>query len=203
MIGAAIEHRPSDHDAIAIFLATSSFLTAATFVATSVAVEAPPVRRFYTLLVYGWLRSLVEAARDDEQFIVAYVVTDLSDGARSLGYQGSVLDLTINADKQITAIVLEEARAFYLTMEADAVSHVAIPRETPLAQLYLDGPQIKNIAFEVYAMEWTELPPPALPEPGGLSPRGLRSWVAFGTLRSAVSPSPVRASLANFQVEDA
>ena len=34
-----------------------------------------------------------------------------------------------------------------------AVTHIPIPRDTPLAQLYLDGPQIKNIAFEIYAAE--------------------------------------------------
>ena len=153
LLGAVIEHRLSGNDSIAIFLVTSSLLTAATFLMAAVVVELPFARTFYRFLVFGWLRTLVEAARDGEQFILAYVVTDVREGARSLGYQGSVLDMTVNADKQITAIVLEDARAFYLRMDDDAVTHIPIPRDTPFAQLYLDGPQIKNIAFEVYALE--------------------------------------------------
>ena len=153
LLGAVIEHRVSGHAGVAIFLVTSSLLTGAMFLVTAVAVELPPTRRFYRFLVYGWLRSLVEAAGDDDQFILAYVVTDVREGARVLGYQGSVLNMTVNADKQITSIVLEDARAFYLRMDDDAVTHIPIPRDTPFAELYLDGPQIKNIAFEVYAVE--------------------------------------------------
>ena len=153
LLGAVIEHRSFGPGGIAIFLLTSSLLTAATFLLTAWVVEWPPARPFYRPLVYGWLSGLVEAAGNEEQFILAYVVTDLREGPRNLGYQGSVLNMTVNADKQITAIVLEEARAFYLRMDDDAVTHIPIPRDTPLAQLYLDGPQIKNIAFEVYALE--------------------------------------------------
>jgi len=153
LLGAVVEHRSFGLGGIAIFLLTSSLLTAATFILTARIVEWPPAQPFYRPLVYGWLSGLVEAASDDERFILAYVVTDLNEGRRSLGYQGSVLNMTVNADKQITAIVLEEARAFYLSLDEDAVTHIPIPRDTPLAQLYLDGPQIKNIAFEVYAAE--------------------------------------------------
>jgi hypothetical protein len=153
LLGAVVEHRSYGPGGIAIFLLTSSLLTAATFMLTASIVEWPRARPFYRPLVYGWLSGLVEAASDDERFILAYVVTDLREGSRSLGYQGSVLNMTVNTDKQITAIVLEEARAFYLRMDEDAVTHIPIPRDIPLAQLYLDGPQIKNIAFEVYAAE--------------------------------------------------
>jgi hypothetical protein len=153
LLGAVIEHRSAGLDGIVVFLATSSLLTAGTFALASWIVAWPAAQPLYRPLVYGWLAGLVEAAADDEQFILAYVVTDIRDGARSLGYQGSVLNMTVNADKQITAIVLEEARAFYLRMDEDAVTHIPIPRDTPLAQLYLDGPQIKNIAFEIYAAE--------------------------------------------------
>jgi hypothetical protein len=153
LLGAVVEHRSFGAGGIAVFLLTSSLLTMATFVLTAWIVEWPPAQALYRALVYGWLSGLVEAASDDERFILAYVVTDLSEGSRSLGYQGSVLNMTVNADKQITAIVLEEARAFYLRLDEDAVAHIPIPRDTPLAQLYLDGPQIKNIAFEVYAAE--------------------------------------------------
>lgn len=153
LLGVVVEHRSSGLAGIAIFLLTSSLLTAATFLLTTWIVEWPAAWPFYRPLVYGWLGGLVKAAADEEQFILAYVVTDIREGVRSLGYQGSVLNMTVNAEKQITAIVLEEARAFYLKMEEDAVTHIPIPRDTPLAQLYLDGPQIKNIAFEVYALE--------------------------------------------------
>lgn len=153
LLGAVIEHRSTGLAGIAVFLLTMSLLTAATFLLTARIVEWKPVRPFYRALVYGWLSGLVEEAARDGQFVLAYVVTDLQDGVRNLGYQGSVLNMAVNADKQITAIVLEEASAFYLKLDDDAVAHIPIPRETPLGQLYLDGPQIKNIAFEVYALE--------------------------------------------------
>jgi hypothetical protein len=153
LLDVVIGRHTSGAGGVAVFLATSSLLTAATFMLTASIVEWRPVRPLYRALVYGWLSDLVEAAVDDEHFILAYVVTDLKEGTRSLGYQGSVLNMTVNADKQITAIVLEEARAFYLKMDEDAVTHIPIPRDNPLAQIYLDGPQIKNIAFEVYAAE--------------------------------------------------
>jgi hypothetical protein len=153
LLGAVVEHHSTRSGGIAVFLLTSSLLTAATFLLTAWIVESPPARQFYGPLVYGWLADIVEAAARDGQFILAHVVTDIRDGPRSLGYQGSVLNMTINADKQITAIVLEEARAFYLRTDDDTVTHIPIPRDKPFAQLYLDGPQIKNIAFEVYALE--------------------------------------------------
>lgn len=153
LLGGVIDHRSWGDGGVAVFLVTCCLLTATTFLLTAQVVEWPPIRRFYRPLVYGWLSGLVEAAAYDDQFILAFVVTDIQAGGQSLGYQGSVLNMAVNADKQITAIVLEEARAFYLRMEGDTVSHIPVPRETPLAQLYLDGPQIKNIAFEVYALE--------------------------------------------------
>ena len=153
LLGAVVEHRSFGPGGIAVFLLTSSLLTTATFMLTAWMLEWPRARPFCRPLVYGWLSGLVEAASDDERFVLAYVVTDLREGSRSLGYQGSVLNMTVNTDKQITAIVLEEARAFYLRMDEDAVTHIPIPRDTPLARLYLDGLQIKNIAFEVYAAE--------------------------------------------------
>jgi hypothetical protein len=153
LLGAMIERRSSGPGGIAIFLATSSLLTAMNFLLTAWIADWGPARPLCRSLVYGWLSGLEAATADDEQFVLAYVVTDIREGLLSLGYQGSVNYMTVNADKQITAIVLEEARAFYLKMEEKAVTHIPIPRDTPLAQLYLEGPQIKNIAFEVYALE--------------------------------------------------
>lgn len=147
-----IEHRASADGGIAVFLATSSGLTAAAFLLTTGLVRWAPARPFYMRLIYGWLTGLVEAA-DDEHVITAFVVTDIQHGPLSLGYQGSVLNMSVNADKQITAIVLRRAVAFYLKMDDAALARVTIPRDTPIAQIYLDRHQIKNIAFRVYEFE--------------------------------------------------
>jgi hypothetical protein len=104
-------------------------------------------------LIFGWLTDLVEAAASGAPLITAFVVTDIQNGDLCLGYEGFVLNLAVDADKQITAVVLGDAGAFYLKMDADAVERIPIQRETPIAQIYLDKTRIKNIAFRVYAFE--------------------------------------------------
>ena len=153
LVGAVIDHRGAGDRGIAVFLVTSSLLSVAAFVATTWVVGMRALRPLYLRLIYGWLSDLVAAAADDGAFILAFVVTDIQAGDHSLGYQGGVLNMTVNDNKQITAIVLEDASAFLLKMDGESVEHVPVPRASPIAQLYLDAPRIRNIAFKVFAFE--------------------------------------------------
>lgn len=137
---------------VAVFLTTSGLLTGAAFLVTSRLVQSARLRPIYLRLVYGWLVELVEAP-GDERLITAFVVTDMEHDNLRLGYEGSVLSLVVNADKQITALVLGEAVTFYLKMDAAAVTHVPISREIPLAKIYLEQREIKNVAFRIYEFE--------------------------------------------------
>jgi hypothetical protein len=151
LMEAVVARRAAGDIGIAVFLSTASLLTLGAFVATAWLVGRPWVRPFHARFIYGWLSGLVEASENDDTFILAFVLSDIVIDNRSLGYQGGVLNLTVNENKQITGVVLKDASAFYLDLGDDAVRHVPIPRREPINQIYIDGPQIKNIAFETYA----------------------------------------------------
>ncbi len=148
----AADHRALGGAGATVFLATCAALTAAAFGLTAWTVQWTPVRPLYMRLIYGWLSDLVERA-GGEPFVNAFVVTDTQTGNLVLGYEGAVASLSVNADKQITAIVLSDAVAFYLRLGEAAVERIPIQRETPIALIYLEQRQVRNIAFRVYAFE--------------------------------------------------
>ncbi len=98
-------------------------------------------------LLYGWLSELAVALEAD-QAVLAYVLSDVEDSGVVVGYEGVVANMTANADREITSILLTSCETFYLHISASGVVRREGARDQDIPQLYLDRSRIKNIAFE-------------------------------------------------------
>lgn len=128
-------------------LATLSLLTAAAFFATRFLITRVAGRTGVTSMLYGWLADVAVAQSDDEA-VLAYVVSDIQEDGTILGYEGVVANMTTNAEKEITSILLVSCETFYLRVTQRGVSRRKAERDSAIPQLYLDRSHIRNVAFE-------------------------------------------------------
>lgn len=99
-------------------------------------------------MLYGWLAE-VDVAADQNEAVLAYVVSDVQDDGTVVGYEGVVANMTTNADKEITSILLDSCEIFYLRVSQRGVVRRKADRDSNIGQLYLDRSHIKNVAFEL------------------------------------------------------
>lgn len=106
-------------------------------------------------VLYGWLADVAVAEAPDEA-VLAYVVSDVQEDGTVVGYEGVVANMTTNADKEITSILLTACETFYLRVGSSGVVRRKAQRTSPIPQLYLDRSRIKNVAFERVRFEVEE-----------------------------------------------
>ena len=130
---------------IASVLMMLAILTGLAMLVAGLAANA--VTRFKPIhgLLFGWLADV--AAADDDEVIVAYVLSDVEADGTVVGYAGAVDNLAINSDKEVTYILLSDCELFYLRVDARGVRQRTPLGADPLPQLYLERARIKNIAF--------------------------------------------------------
>ncbi len=122
-------------------------LTAASFFITRRIAAAPATATALRGVLYGWLADVVVASGADEA-VLAYVLSDVQDDGTLVGYEGVVANMTTNADKEVTSVLLSSCETFYLRVTASGVLRRKAIRTSRIPQLYLDRSRIKNIAFE-------------------------------------------------------
>lgn len=100
--------------------------------------------------IYGPLADVIESAKGDDKFIIAYVITKMIHDDRFVGYQGTVESLFRDEDRFPTKIVLKDVVPFYLKVGEDG------PERTEADQwidwLVLRAEDWHNIAFRVYQL---------------------------------------------------
>ncbi|MCC6924800.1 hypothetical protein [Novosphingobium sp.] len=100
--------------------------------------------------IYGPLADVIESAKGDDKFIVAYVITKMIHDDRFVGYQGTVDSLFRDEDRFPTKVVLKDVVPFYLKVGEDG------PERTEADQwidwLVLRSEDWHNIAFRVYQL---------------------------------------------------
>jgi hypothetical protein len=137
---------------VVCLLASLAVLTAATFAITRLAGASPWAPRLLHGLLYGWLADVAVASGPDEA-VLAYVLSDVQDGGTIVGYEGTVANMTTNADREISSILLAACETFYLRVTPKGVVRNKALRAESIPQLYLDQSRIKNIAFEKVRFE--------------------------------------------------
>ncbi len=100
-----------------------------------------------TGMLYGWLAE-VAVSRNNLEAILAYVVSDIQEDGTIVGYEGVVANMTTNAEKEITSILLDSCEIFYLRVSQRGVARRKVDRDSDIGQLYLDRSRIRNVAFE-------------------------------------------------------
>jgi hypothetical protein len=98
-------------------------------------------------MLYGWLAD-VDVGEDADEAVLAYVVSDIQQDGTVVGYEGVVANMTTNAEKEITSILLDSCEIFYLRVSENGVSRRNAARDSEIGQLYLDRAHIRNVAFE-------------------------------------------------------
>jgi hypothetical protein len=121
-------------------------LTGASFVTTRQIVATSTTSKALKNVLYGWLSEIAVAGINEA--VLAYVLSDVQDNGTIVGYEGAVANMTINADKEVTSILLTSCETFYLRVTAAGVVRRKALQTSTIPQLYLDQSRIKNIAFE-------------------------------------------------------
>ena len=132
---------------VVAILATVGALSALSFGVARTAVSAFAGTPGLRGLLYGWLGDLVVAATENEA-VLAYVVSDVQEDGTVVGYEGVVANITTNADKEITSILLTSCETFYLRVTKAGVARREALKSSAIEQLYLDRARIQNVAFE-------------------------------------------------------
>ncbi len=110
--------------------------------------QLPALFRF----LYGtWSGMLAQLAPEEgyTKHLAAYIVTDMENEGRWIGYEGEVESLSLNSDKQITHLTLSNSKAFYLTAGLYSLTHDVVERQRAIPRILIDKAQIKNLAFQV------------------------------------------------------
>lgn len=132
---------------VVAILAALTGLTGLAFFGTRWAATALAGRSGLNSTLYGWLAEVAVAASEDEA-VLAYVVSDIQENGTIVGYEGVVSNMTTNAEKEITSILLSSCETFYLRVTTKGVTRRKTDRENAIPQLYLDRSRIRNVAFE-------------------------------------------------------
>ena len=143
----AVEKDRATGAEVVAVLATLGAITALSFCFVRAIVSTFAGQAGLRVLLYGWLGDLVIAATKDEA-VLAYVVSDVQDDGTIVGYEGVVANMTTNAEKEITSIMLTSCETFYLRVTKAGVTRREAVRTSAIEQLYLDRSRIKNVAFE-------------------------------------------------------
>ena len=98
-------------------------------------------------MLYGWLAE-VDVGENRAEAVLAYVVSDVQEDGTLVGYEGVVANMTTNAEKEITSILLDSCEIFYLRVSQRGVARRKASRDSDIGQLYLDRSHIRNVAFE-------------------------------------------------------
>ena len=138
-------------DGLAI-LGTLLVVTFAAFALTRLAAGFQPIAGALRGVLYGWLNE-VAVARSANEVILAHVLSDVQNDGSVVGYEGAVANLTVNAQKEITSVLLSDCILFYLLVTKHGVERIETETDEPIQQLYLDRDRIKNIAFERLRLE--------------------------------------------------
>lgn len=132
---------------IVAILLTLVLLTAGAFFGTRRIVTTFAGEAALKTMLYGWLAE-VAVAKSETEVVLAYVVSDVQEDGTIVGYEGAVANLTTNAEKQITSILLDSCEIFHLRVTPAGVARGKARRGSDIGQLYLDNAHIRNVAFE-------------------------------------------------------
>ncbi len=130
--------------AFAWILGLLTLLSAVTYGATRLVMRSPLGRSdLVGAALYGWFWQ-IEKTRG----AYAYVLTQFEGDNGAVGYQGALESVTLDADKQISSLVLADAEPFSIKVDADGkVVRTASPRADNKLRVLLIRAEIRNIVY--------------------------------------------------------
>ncbi len=147
MSALAFANEPMAANQVLLLLGSLLMLTIVGYWVGGRAIEALNRTGSLNPMLYGWLSEMA-VAEDQREAVLAYVLSDVEEDGAILGYEGVVANMTTNADKEITSILLKSCETFYVRIGKAGVSRRQVSRSSPIPQMYLERSRIRNIAFE-------------------------------------------------------
>ncbi|MBX7487913.1 hypothetical protein K3177_05245 [Qipengyuania sp. GH25] len=99
-------------------------------------------------IAFGWLSPAVQAVKNGNSFVTAYVVTKTSHNDLSVAYEGVVQQLALDEDQSIKLVVLNEVDRFLVRITEGGLARVNTSAN-PITQLQITASEIANVALEV------------------------------------------------------
>lgn len=98
-------------------------------------------------VAFGWLTPAVQAVKQGDSFVVAYVLTKTSHDGASVAYEGTVQQLALDGDQSIKLIVLNDVDRFLVKITENGLERLD-SESTPIVQLQITASEIVNVALE-------------------------------------------------------
>jgi hypothetical protein len=99
-------------------------------------------------VAFGWLNPVVQAVKDGDAFVVAYVLTKTSHEGFSVAYEGVVQHLALDEDQSVKLIILGEVDRFLVNVSKRGLKRIDAAASI-IEQLHVTADEIANIALEV------------------------------------------------------
>jgi hypothetical protein len=113
--------------------------------------------------LYGWFWQ-IEKTRG----AYAYVLTQFEGDNGAVGYQGALESVTLDADKQLSSLVLADAELFSIKVDVEGkVVRTATPRADNKLRVLLTRTEIRNIAYTPIVYEDDVAPGEMVDDPAG------------------------------------
>ncbi len=107
-----------------------------------------PVTTRLDQIAFGWLAPAVQAVKQGNSFITAYVLTKMEHDGLTLAYEGVVQHLALDEDQSVKLVVLNDVDRFLVRINESGIERINSPGN-PITQLVITSAEITNIALEV------------------------------------------------------
>jgi hypothetical protein len=106
------------------------------------------VRAWADPLAFGWLNPAVQAVKEGNAFVVAYVLTKTSHDGAAVAYEGIVQQLALDEDQSVKLVILSDVDRFVVSISLEGIERKDVEASS-IEQLHITAAEIANIAFEV------------------------------------------------------
>jgi hypothetical protein len=130
-------------------LSSMLLLSGIIYGSSSIALSTQWGRSMLRPVQYGWLSDFVSEVEPEGRYATAFILTPIEHDGVFLGYEGFIENISVNSDKEITAISLLEVNRFTVTISPNGVQRKDVPREA-MPRLYLDRENIRNISLTIF-----------------------------------------------------
>jgi hypothetical protein len=134
-------------------LAGSALLSLAAFHLMGAVVRGGLARGWLQGPLYGWTAPIFRAATAGQQYVTAFVLTGVTEDGAYVGYEGTVDNLSLDANKEILSVTLTDCSRFVLNVGWGTANRRPTDPTDRIPRLYVPASDIRNVAFETVRVE--------------------------------------------------
>lgn len=106
--------------------------------------------------IYGWATDIANAADNDDDLIIAYVLTNHETEGKTIVYAGVLYDMALKSDGCLLRVTLWDCGR-YLANLSGSLNDKTLPEPSSrFPFMMIEANQIRNVAFEIVDLEAME-----------------------------------------------